>query len=105
MTDRPMYRPGEVVHFPLAGRWKRFSLKPADQDFELHFRLVRAMGKQEQNVEVLDPGSGQPARLTGLSKLKGASSEPLLGPEAKEIRGIGAGSFQLPADLGAASTR
>jgi hypothetical protein len=99
MTDRPMYRPGEVVHFRSL-TLERFSLKPADQDFELHYRLVRTLGKQEQNVEVLEPGTGQPAHMTGLSKLKDANGQSLLGPDGQEIRGIGAGSFQLPADLG-----
>jgi len=97
-TDRPLYRPGEVVYFRSL-TLERFSLKPAEEQFDLHFRLVRMMGGQEQEVAVIDPETGQAAQLVGAAKLKDKSGTMLLGPDGKELRGIGAGSFLLPAEL------
>jgi hypothetical protein len=99
MTDRPLYRPGEVVYFRSL-TLERFSLKPADQDFELAFRLVKMLGKQEQVVEVHDPENGGPAKLTGLSRVLDKDGKAILGPDGKELRGIGAGAFRLPEELG-----
>ncbi len=97
-TDRPLYRPGEVVHFRSL-TLERFSLKPADDDFVLNFRLVKAMGGQEQNVEVFDPVTGQPAQMIGGTRLKASDGNPLLGSDGTAIKGIGAGSFRLHPDL------
>jgi hypothetical protein len=98
MTDRPLYRPGETVYFRSL-TLERFGLKPAAQDFELHYKLVRMIGGQEKVEEVLDPDTQKPAKLTGLSKLKNKDGTPLFGPDGKEIRGIGAGAFHLPEAL------
>ena len=99
MTDRPMYRPGETVYFRSL-TLERSSLKPADKDFELSFRLVRALGKQEQNVEVLDPDTGAAAQLQGQARRKDKEGKAIVGPDGNPIRGIGAGAFKLPEDLG-----
>ncbi|HYV39129.1 MAG TPA: hypothetical protein VE988_25810, partial [Gemmataceae bacterium] len=98
MTDRPMYRPGELVHFRSL-TLERFSLQPAEEVFELRYRLVRMVGDQEQVVEVRQPGTQQPAQMIGASKLKDKDGKALLGPDGKELRGIGAGTFQLPDEL------
>jgi hypothetical protein len=98
MTDRPLYRPGETVYFRSL-TLERFGLKPAAQDFQLHYKLVRMVGGQEKLEEVLDPDTQKPTKLTGLSKLKNKDGTPLFGPDGKEIRGIGAGAFQLPETL------
>jgi hypothetical protein len=97
-TDRPLYRPGETVHFRSL-TLERANLKPATEEFELRFRLVRTMGQQEQTIEVLDPETGKPAQMIGGTRLKGTDGKALLGPDGKELRGIGAGSFQLPDSL------
>jgi hypothetical protein len=97
MTDRPLYRPGEVVYFRSL-TLARSNLKPPTQDFHLSFKLVRLMAGKEQVIEVLDPETGQPAKLGGLSTLQ-ANGKAVPGPDGNPIRGVGAGAFQLPEDL------
>ncbi len=84
--DKPMYQLGETVHFRSL-TLDRFSLKPAEQDLNLQFVLTL-------------PGPGNPQRLIaqGRSSLveEGPNGlQPLLGPDRKPLRGVGAGSFQL----------
>jgi uncharacterized membrane protein YgcG len=97
-TDRPMYRPGEMVYLRSL-TLERAGMKPVDQDFDLHFRLMRAMGGQEQEVQVIDPATNQVAQMVGSSKLVDNSGAVLKGPDGNPLRGIGAGSFLLPAEL------
>ena len=46
-TDKPMYRPGETVHFRSL-TLERFSLKPPDQDFSVVYALRHPSGKVDQ---------------------------------------------------------
>jgi hypothetical protein len=83
-TDKPMYRPGETVYFRSL-TLERFSLKPAQEDFQLVYTLTKPTGEE---VPML---SGSPL-LFGED-----GRSPLLGPDKKPIRGIGAGEFTLDA--------
>jgi hypothetical protein len=76
-TDKPMYQPGEVVHFRSL-TLERFSLKPAQEDLHLVFNLFTPTGEQ---VRLLD----------GLSR----TAAPVVGPDKQPVRGIGAGDYQL----------
>src|SRR5207245_7213249 len=46
-TDKPMYRPGETVYFRSL-TLERFSLKPAQEDFQLVCTLTTPTGEQTQ---------------------------------------------------------
>lgn len=85
-TDRPMYRPGETVHFR-SMTLQRFNLKPADEDFVLQYRITGPSGAEVYKVE-------KAAKV-----ILGEGQEPLKGPDGKVIHGIGAGDFQLPEEL------
>jgi hypothetical protein len=84
-TDRPMYRPGETVRFRSL-TLERFSLKPADEDLQIRFRITR-------------PGDSEVFNASGMTELvKPGSSERIKGPDGKPIRGLGTGEFKLPDD-------
>jgi hypothetical protein len=81
--DRPMYRPGEVVRFRSL-TLERFSLRPAQEDFALVYRIT-------------DPSGAESFLLAGRALLtKGKGQAVLRGPNGKELRGIGAGEFVIP---------
>jgi hypothetical protein len=81
-TDKPMYRPGETVHFRSL-TLERFRLKPAQEDFQLVYTLRK-------------PTSEEVAVLAGSPLLFDEKTQaPLLGPDKKPIRGLGAGDFTL----------
>jgi hypothetical protein len=87
--DKPMYQPGETVHFRSL-TLDRFSLQPAEQDLELQFLLAT-------------PGPGNTQRLiaqgrTSLVEEGPNGIHPVLGPDGKPLRGVGAGSLQLDAN-------
>ncbi len=87
--DKPMYQLGETVHFRSL-TLERFSLKPAEQDLNLQFFLAT-------------PGPGNPSRLIAQGRAslveEGPNGvHPVLGPDGKALRGVGAGSFQIGAD-------
>ena len=87
-TDKPMYQPGEVVHYRSL-TLDRFSLKPADEDLRLSYELVtptRGMQTLAQNVN-------------GLETFKGEAETVVPGPEGKPVRGVGAGEFVLDPHL------
>lgn len=85
-TDRPMYRPGEVVRFRSL-TVERFSLKPPREDLRLHFKITGP------NQQVL-------MNMQGGSQLAPApNADALKGPDGQPLRGIGAGQFTLPAHL------
>jgi alpha-2-macroglobulin-like protein len=98
-TDRPLYHPGDVVRFRSL-TLERFSHKPASGNLELQFRLVRMLGNQEQDVEVFsEQQDGTASKWIGSSRLQTADGKPYLGPDGKELTGVGAGSFRLPETL------
>ncbi|HYT92314.1 MAG TPA: hypothetical protein VEL76_26610, partial [Gemmataceae bacterium] len=89
-TDRPLYRPGEVVRFRSL-TLERFSLKPGKEDFQLRYRIT-------------DPRSGEVFKLDGVSRVGATPASPdrkvgggeIVGPDGKAIRGIGAGEWRIP---------
>lgn len=85
-TDRPMYRPGETVHFRSL-TLERFSLKPAQEELRLRFRITgpsqAEIFKTEGTAQVVAP----------------ADVPPLKGPDGQALRGIGAGDFRIPDGL------
>src|SRR5205823_2381643 len=90
-TDKPMYQPGEVVHYRSL-TLDRFSLKPAEEDLRLTYELVTPTGARKPLV----------AGANGLREAAAAEPGaplPVLGPDNKPLRGIGAGDFQLDAKL------
>lgn len=87
--DKPMYQLGETVHFRSL-TLDRFSLKPAEQELNLRFFL--AMPGPSHSERLLAQGS------TSLVEDGPNGVHPLLGPDGKPLRGIGAGSVQLDAN-------
>ncbi len=85
-TDKPMYQPGETVHFRSL-TLDRATLKPAQEDFRLLYSLTLPKGQQ---VNILQGSSS----LTRGDTTRG--SGPVLGPDGKPIRGLGAGEYGLP---------
>ncbi|MSR30962.1 MAG: hypothetical protein EXR99_05590 [Gemmataceae bacterium] len=82
-TDKPMYLPGETVHFR-GLVLDRFSLRPPEEAFSLVFVLTTPT--QEQRV--VGQGNGTVSR--------GAPTPALInGPDGKPIRGMGAGSLLI----------
>jgi hypothetical protein len=81
-TDKPMYQPGEVVRFRSL-TLERFSLKPAQEAFQLVYTVKRPTGEE------FVVGRGN----TGF--VQGENGGQLLGPDKQPIRGVGAGEFPL----------
>ena len=82
-TDRPMYRPGDTVRFRSL-TLERFSLKPAQQDFHLLFRITGPRGeiyKREVTSQVIADKNDVPVK----------------GPDGQPLRGLGVAEFTLPA--------
>lgn len=84
--DRPIYRPGETLRFRSL-TLERFSLKPADQDFHLRFRIQNAAGKEFFAKEVTS------------QVIQDGDQKPITGPNGLPLRGLGVGEWTLPADL------
>jgi hypothetical protein len=81
-TDKPMYQPGEVVHFRSL-TLERFSLKPAPQDLHVVYTITKPGGAKENLVD-------------GLALLVNDKGQaPILGPDKKPVRGIGAGEYAI----------
>jgi hypothetical protein len=83
-TDKPMFRPGETVHFRSL-TLDRFTLKPADEDFHLVYSVKFPNGKEVPIGE-------------GRSQVQDEDNKPILGPDKKPIKGVGAGDFPVNAD-------
>lgn len=84
-TDKPMYLPGEVVHFRSL-TLERFSLTPAREDLRLAYTITDGKGQEVFRLE----GSDQ------LVTAEGNEVRPVLGPDGKPVRGIGAGVYGIP---------
>src|SRR5262249_2847069 len=84
-TDRPMYRPGEVVHFRSL-TLERFSLRPVEEELRLQFRVT-------------DPNNAEIFVLNGVSSLGNNDKSLLKGPDGKVVRGVGAGEWIIPPGL------
>ncbi|MFL5243514.1 MAG: alpha-2-macroglobulin family protein [Gemmataceae bacterium] len=80
-TDKPMYKPGEIVHFRSL-TLDRATLKPAEEDFHLVYTIKSPDG-QEKPI------------LDGLTRLGDDKGKLLLGPDKKFLKGIGAGDWEI----------
>ena len=92
-TDKPMYQPGEVVHYRSL-TLDRFNLRPAEEDLRLTYELVTpTRGRQalQQNV------SGLRSLEREAAGKGAAASIPTL--DGKPVRGVGAGDFVLDPTL------
>lgn len=81
-TDKPMYQPGETVHYRSL-TLDRFNLKPAAEDLQLAYVLTKPTGEK---VELLH-GNGQ--------LINDKDKTVINGPDNKPIRGIGAGEYAI----------
>jgi hypothetical protein len=86
-TDKPMYQPGEVVHFRSL-TLERFSLKPAREQLHLNYTITTPRGEKQP---VLSAGG----RLVRENDAKGGL---ILGPDKRLVSGIGAGEYLIDAD-------
>jgi hypothetical protein len=84
-TDRPMYRPGEVVRFRSL-TLDRFSLQPASEDLNLRFRIIGPHNNELYKHDVS-------------TRLIDKDKQPVLGPDGQPLHGLGTGEFVLPKDL------
>lgn len=82
-TDKPMYRPGETVHFRSLSV-ERFSLKPAAEELRLNYQITNSQGQ-----EIF--------RLAGSPQVVREGSQSIAGPDGKAIKGVGAGEFKIDA--------
>src|SRR5262249_42318711 len=80
-TDKPMYQPGETVHYRSL-TLERFSLTPAPEDLFLTYTLAKPNGEQQVVAQ-------------GMSQLINENGVPFIGPDKKPVRGIGGGDFRL----------
>jgi hypothetical protein len=85
-TDRPMYRPGETIHFRSL-TLERASLRPAKDDFQVRFRITAPDGSEIFKSE-------------GLTRVvMHKAKEAVKGPDGLPVRGIAAGEFQLGPEI------
>jgi hypothetical protein len=85
-TDRPMYRPGELVRFRSL-TLERFSLKPVQEDLHLQFKLT-------------GPNNQELFKAEGANQIvTGSDEKPIQGPDGKSLRGLGVGEIPLAPDL------
>jgi hypothetical protein len=80
-TDKPMYRPGDTIHFRSL-TLERFSLKPVNEEFHLIYTIANPNGEEVFHLE-------------GRPQLVSETKQPVLGPDQKPLRGIGAGEFKI----------
>jgi hypothetical protein len=81
-TDKPMYRPGETVHFRSL-TLERFSLKPVQDELRLQFTITGPQGE-----EIM--------KQLGSSRLRKADGSTVTMTDGKPVAGIGAGEFLIP---------
>jgi hypothetical protein len=84
VTDKPLYKPGEIVRFRSL-TLDRATFLPPPNDLILEFRLKKPDGA----LVPLDKGNG---------RLVTDGLEPVIGPDGNPVRGIGAGEYTLPGD-------
>jgi serine/threonine protein kinase len=85
-TDRPLYRPGDLVSFRSL-TLDSFSRQPPGEDLRLIFTVTNPSGQEVHHVE----GPALLARRAG-------SADLVRGPDQKPLRGVAAGEFPLPPD-------
>src|SRR5262249_32013582 len=74
ITDKPMYQPGETVHFRSL-TLERFSLKPAPGNLNLTFTITRPTGEQQ----VIASGLAQVSRDGTWTPEQGPDGNPITG--------------------------
>jgi hypothetical protein len=84
-TDKPMYLPGEVVHYRSL-TLDRFSMKPAEEALRLSYELVT-------------PTGGKQTLIQGANSLSDNAGGEVRGPDGKPIRGVGVGELLLEPNL------
>ena len=84
-TDKPMYRPGETVHYRSL-TLERFSLKPVEAELSLQFAIH-------------GPRGDEIFKQTGAARLRMPNGAVLSMANGKPVSGVGAGEFQLPPGL------
>ncbi len=82
-TDKPLYQPGEIVRFRSL-TLERFSLQPPNDDLELTYKITKPTGEVTTVLKCL-------AAARRAADDKG----PILGPDQKPIRGVGAGEYTI----------
>lgn len=82
-TDKPLYKPGEVVRFRSL-TLDRSTLLPPTHDQHLRFRL------RDPSDAFIPLGDANGRVLNG--------ADPVLGPDGKPLRGLGVGEHAIPAD-------
>ncbi|HUR54447.1 MAG TPA: zf-HC2 domain-containing protein, partial [Gemmataceae bacterium] len=94
VTDKPTYRPGERLFFRSL-TLDRVSFRPPAHEQLLRYELRKIDGKADGTPVpgLAVAGSAEVARVTE------AGVDPVLGPDGKPVRGVGCGSFALPANL------
>jgi len=106
VTDKPMYQPGETVHFRSL-TLDRYTLNPAAEDLRLVYILLNAQGKQVpllENATVAAGGKpnnngGRTPQIVRTLRVHGAATgRDVVGPNQQPVRGIGAGEFTIPED-------
>lgn len=105
VTDKPMYQPGETVHFRSL-TLDRYTLKPAAEDFRLTYSVLNSQGKPVALFEsdafggVANNGAPRIPELVRAPRVYAASTgRDIAGPNQQPIRGVGAGAFTIPEDL------
>lgn len=88
-TDKPMYQPGQTVHFRSV-TLNRGTMQPPAEDFQIEYAITNPQGARVY----ASMGETRLRRLGG----DGAPPKPVLGPDDKPVRGLGAGEFKLPDD-------
>src|SRR5207245_1826589 len=91
-TDKPMYRPGEVVYFRSL-TLDRTRFLPPDRDLKLQFDLIGPDGKEVTALRVI--GVATPTVPTE----DGKRQRPVPGPDGRPVRGVGTGAFPIPGDF------
>jgi hypothetical protein len=89
-TDKPMYQPGEVVHFRSL-TLDRSTLRPAEGDFQFRYMLKTPLGAES----IVAQGSNGLYLYKGKEK---AASE-ILDADKKPVRGVGAGELLLDQNI------
>ena len=88
-TDKPMYRPGEVVRFRSL-TLDRTRFLPPDREMVLAYVLTGPSGGQIDSTY----GLAKP-----VTRYADGSVSAVRGPDDKPLRGVGAGEFGLPSHL------
>jgi len=91
-TDKPMYRPGEVVYYRSL-TLDRTRFLPPDRDVQVRFEILGGPAKQVIPGSAVN-GLARAGKMTNEGKV-----EATLGPDGKPVRGVAASAFMLPIDL------